>query len=531
MYLALYRKWRPLVFDDVIAQPQITTPLKNQISAGKTAHAYLFTGSRGTGKTTCSKIFAKAVNCPNQKDGNPCLECEICKGIDDGSLLDVVEIDAASNNGVDNIRDIREEAYFSPAVCKYRVYIIDEVHMLSDGAFNALLKIMEEPPPHIIFILATTEVQKIPATILSRCQRYDFKRILSEDIKQRLNFVAKEEKINLDDDAALLIAKIADGGMRDALSLLDRCTAMSEHIDLETVTSASGLAGKDYLFNLTEAIISNDITEGLKLIDSLHSTICDLGGLCDELISHFRNILISKTVTKPEELIVATSQEIEMFLSISDRLTLDEILAILQTLQDSAERIKRTTAKRLEFEMALIKICSADLLSNKQNGASSVDIEFFNNRIKELENLIKQNRQTLSSAKSQSTTSVSVQTSQKKTEKIDYSKFTPVSCFAEIVEVLKTTDPALAGMIHDAKAYEFEDTMVIVTDKDLFSGLMRNQTSAEHFSDAVLKQTGKRYKFKIKSSSKQETTEQQNTSSPLDAIEKAAREAGVLTTE
>ncbi len=552
MYLALYRKWRPLVFDDVIAQPHITTPLKNQVISGKTAHAYLFTGSRGTGKTTCSKILAKAVNCPNTENGNPCLDCDICRGIDDGSLLDVVEIDAASNNGVDNIREIREEANFTPAVCKYRVYIIDEAHMLSDGAFSALLKIMEEPPAHAIFILATTEVQKIPATILSRCQRYDFRRISSDAIAERLMYVAKQEKIDLSGEAAALIAKISDGGMRDALSLLDRCTAINEHITDDIVSSAAGIAGRDYLFDLSDAIIENNISRALGIINELHSQISNLGSLCDELITHFRNIMIAKTVTKPESLIVAPPGEIQQYLSAADRLSLDTILSHMKAFEVCSAQIKKTASKRLVLEMTLVEICSGS--SAQSNGDFGLkEIEFLNNRIKELESKI---TQTASSGASNSArqssnesgfaaqseyslpdyappsgsdnTATAVKTN--KNEKLDYSKFTPVACFPEILEQLKANDPALYGMLFGAKAFENGEVMLISTDKDLFSGLMHSHASAERLSDAVFKQTGKRYRFKIKNASKnnEENRNIKQTPSLLDELEKAAKDAGVL---
>ena len=244
MYKALYRKYRPMTFDDVVSQPHITTTLRNQLINGKTAHAYLFTGSRGTGKTTCARILAKALNCLHPVDGNPCLECEICRDADDNALADIIEIDAASNNGVDDVRDLRDGAVYTAERCRYKVYIIDEVHMLSKEAFNALLKIMEEPPPHVKFILATTEIHKVLPTILSRCQRYDFRRILPSDITERLMYVAEKENIKLDRDAAELIAKTADGGMRDALSLLDQCIAFSEDVTLDIVSGAAGIAGR-----------------------------------------------------------------------------------------------------------------------------------------------------------------------------------------------------------------------------------------------------------------------------------------------
>ena len=311
MYQALYRKWRPKDFSDVYGQPHVTRTLRSQLENGRISHAYLFTGSRGTGKTTCAKILSKAVNCLNPVDGNPCNECEICRGIENGSILDVIEIDAASNNGVDNIRDLREEANFTPANAKYRVYIIDEVHMLSIGAFNALLKTLEEPPSHVIFILATTEIHKLPSTILSRCQRFDFKRIAPEDITARLMYVAEKENVNLTSNAASLIARIADGGMRDALSLLDRCFAMGTDIDENTVSDAAGIAGTIHLFSFSEFVAKGDFTSSLRLVSKLHSESCDIDSLCTELTLHFRNLMVAKTVGDCEGLIVCSKDELE----------------------------------------------------------------------------------------------------------------------------------------------------------------------------------------------------------------------------
>jgi len=279
MYRVLYRKYRPRVFADVIGQPQVTTTLKNELQSDRIAHAYLFTGSRGTGKTTCSKILAKAVNCLSPVNGDPCGECAICRGIEDGSVMDVVEIDAASNNGVDDIRMLREEADFTPANAKYRVYIIDEVHMLSIGAFNALLKTLEEPPPHVLFILATTEVHKLPATILSRCQRFDFHRIPPEDIADRLTYVCEQEGCTIDRDAALLIAGIADGAMRDSLSLLDQVMGQGEHITQEQVRRTAGLADKSRLIALAEGILSHDTAGAIDIVDALHRDAKDMARL------------------------------------------------------------------------------------------------------------------------------------------------------------------------------------------------------------------------------------------------------------
>ncbi len=361
MYRALYRKWRPQVFTDVSGQNHITDTLQNEISTGRLSHAYLFTGSRGTGKTSCAKILSKAVNCLNPQNGNPCNECEICRGIDDGSILDVTEIDAASNNSVDNIRDLREEVNFTPAAAKYRVYIIDEVHMLSSGAFNALLKTLEEPPAHVLFILATTEVQKLPATILSRCQRFDFRRIPSEDIAARLMTVATNENLQLSEEAALLIARVSDGALRDALSILDQCAGYNEPITIKTVSNAAGLLGKDYLFELSDAILSENSSTILNIIDRLHSSSCDMERLMSELVNHFRNIMMAKTTKNPEKFIVCTPEELERYKDNAQKITNGTILYIMETLCKEASQLKYSAHQRAQTEAVLIRLCSPAL--------------------------------------------------------------------------------------------------------------------------------------------------------------------------
>ena len=376
LYRALYRKWRPQVFSDVSGQNHITETLKNEISSGRLSHAYLFTGSRGTGKTTCAKILAKAVNCLNPQDGSPCNECSICRGIDDGSILDVTEIDAASNNSVDNIRDLRDEVNFTPAAAKYRVYIIDEVHMLSSGAFNALLKTLEEPPQHVLFILATTEVQKLPATILSRCQRFDFRRIPPEDIAQRLLTVAENEKLQLDNDAALLIARVADGALRDALSILDQCAGYNEPITVKTVGNAAGLLGKDYLFEISDAILNGDSSAVLNIIDRLHSSSCDMERLMSELVNHFRNIMMAKTTKNPEKFIVSTPEELAKYKENGQKMTYGSLLHIMETLCKEASQLKYSSHQRAQTETTLIRLCTPAL---------STDNEAIVRRIDELE--------------------------------------------------------------------------------------------------------------------------------------------------
>lgn len=361
MYQVLYRKWRPQTFADVYGQPHVTTALKNELRTGRLAHAYLFTGSRGTGKTTCAKILAKAVNCLHPEDGDPCNECDVCQGIDSGAILDVVEIDAASNNGVDNIRELREEVNFTPSVAKYRVYIIDEVHMLSPGAFNALLKTLEEPPAHVVFILATTEVHKLPATILSRCQRFDFSRIPPEDIAARIQYVAGKENFTVTPDAALLLARLADGALRDALSLLDQCVSRSREITADVVAQATGMTGRDYLYDLSAAVRDENAGAALALIDTLYNASKDMERLCAELIEYFRNLMILKSVGDASGLIVAPPAEMERMRQESSLFTLPAVLHCMDVLQQALERLRGGVSRRVEMEMAVLKLCSPAL--------------------------------------------------------------------------------------------------------------------------------------------------------------------------
>ena len=373
MHKALYRKWRPQVFSDVSGQSHITETLIHEVEVGRLSHAYLFTGSRGTGKTTCAKILSKAVNCLNPQNGNPCNECGVCRGIDDGSILDVTEIDAASNNGVDNIRDLREEANFTPAVAKYRVYIIDEVHMLSTGAFNALLKTLEEPPSHVLFILATTEVHMLPATILSRCQRFDFRRIPPEAISKRLLLVAENENLKLAEDASMLIARIADGALRDALSILDQCASFSEEITLNVVSKAAGLLGRDYLFEISDAIKNQDSQSVLSIIDRLHASSCDMERLVNELVNHFRNVMITKTTKNPEEFIVCTPDELNRYKEYSSSVTYGTILYIMETLTTESAQLKYSAHQRAKVETMLIRLCSPKLSTEISALVSRID--------------------------------------------------------------------------------------------------------------------------------------------------------------
>lgn len=357
MYRALYRKWRPDVFADVVGREAITTALKNQIIHGKIGHAYLLTGTRGTGKTTCAKIFAKAVNCLSPNEGDPCGKCDICTGIENGTILDVVEIDAASNSGVDNIRDLRDETAYTPSSCTYKVYIIDEVHMLSTSAFNALLKIMEEPPSHIIFILATTEIHKVPATILSRCQRYDFTRIPEDAISAHVSKIAVAEGLTLSADAAALIARLADGALRDALSILDTCAVVKSEIDEETVRTMAGVTDGAYLFKLSAAISTKNIVEVLTLVATLREKSIDVKRLCEELINHYRNLLLSGVGADGLLSGLGTARETEYKNAAKEILQADAITAI-KALANALDRMGKGADSRIEFEIALLNLCT-----------------------------------------------------------------------------------------------------------------------------------------------------------------------------
>lgn len=353
MYRALYRKWRPQRFEDVVGQRAIVTALKNQITANRVGHAYLFTGVRGTGKTTCAKIFAKAVNCLHPVNGDPCGECEICKGIDNGSILDVVEMDAASNNGVDDIRDLRDETAYTPSACKYKVYIIDEVHMLSTAAFNALLKTLEEPPAHVIFILATTEIQKVPATILSRCQRYDFTRIGPEDIARRVEYIAGEEKLELSPDGAELIARLADGALRDALSILDTCAGVTARIDADVVRRMAGVTDRSYLFRISDALEAQDGATALAQLAQLRQQSVDVKRLTEELIAHYRALMLAALPGGQSLLSGVSPEEEALYLEKGPQLGQREAIRAIRALGSALEHMTRGSDQRIELELAL----------------------------------------------------------------------------------------------------------------------------------------------------------------------------------
>lgn len=369
MYLALYRKYRPRTFDDVISQEHITTTLKNQIINGSAGHAYLFTGSRGTGKTTCAKILAMAVNCLYPRDGSPCLECERCREIMDGTTTDIVEMDAASNNGVDDVRQLRDEVAYTPVSCKYRVYIIDEVHMLSVQAFNALLKTLEEPPPHVKFILATTELHKVPATISSRCQRFEFRRVNIADSAERLLAVAEKEGVSLERDAAEFISRLSDGGMRDALSILDRCISADTHITSETVRECAGVADRKHLFAFSEMIARKDTAGCIRLLGELHKGSKDIALIVDELSGQFRDLMLYKTVPDDKELLTALPDEYGELARIAEMYSIADILRCLTLLQQCADGIGKVKQRKTLAEMCFVRMCmDADIRAENTAG-------------------------------------------------------------------------------------------------------------------------------------------------------------------
>ncbi len=366
-YQAIYRKWRPAVFEDIVGQGHVTGTLKSQVMNDHISHAYLFCGTRGTGKTTAAKVFSRAVNCLNTKDGSPCNECEICKGILDGSITDVAEIDAASNNGVDNIREIRDDVNYVALRTKYRVYIIDEVHMLSDGAFNALLKTLEEPPPHVLFILATTAPHKVPETILSRCQRFDFKRIRTNDIIARMKEIAYGDGLKISDDAFSLLARLADGSMRDGLSILERCvSACGESIGVDEITSVLGIAGNEACFECATAVVESNSAKILSLINTLVSEGKDLNLFIDRLVAHFHDLMIAKLSDNPDEIIEASVEDLIKIKAQAEKFTFDALTRCSDILNNARSEAKWVKSPRMIYELALIKLTRPTIDDSKE---------------------------------------------------------------------------------------------------------------------------------------------------------------------
>ncbi len=491
-YTALYRKYRPTVFSDVYGQEHITETLKSELQNGKTVHAYLFTGTRGTGKTTCAKILAKAVNCLNPKDGNPCGECEICKAIAEDKLTDICEIDAASNNGVDDIRTLREQVNFSPSVAKYRVYIIDEVHMLSQSAFNALLKTLEEPPAHVIFILATTEVHKLPSTILSRCQRFDFRRIDPERITDRIKYIAEKEGFTVTDDAAKLIAAAADGGMRDALSVLDLCASVSKNVTEETVVSVCAMAGNEYLLKLADCIKNKNTDEALILLNELHNSSVDMQRLLSELTEHFRDLMIAKTIKEENLPIVCSKKKLEDIKNQASRYDIREIISVLEVMQNTAGKMQNGN-RRTEMEMMIIRLCNPALgndLASLESRISALEV----NGTPFVSTVNPEPQKSEPKKNSHNIDSVADITADIKYDDLPLNDISPeepefsprktvsvsegaLKNWEDILKILKTTCPIIAGVLHGSNAYIEGDRLLIETDNAQFRSLINGSNT------------------------------------------------------
>lgn len=558
MYRVLYRKWRPAVFTDVSGQEHITSTLQNEVSSGRLNHAYLFTGSRGTGKTTCAKILAKAVNCLNPQNGNPCGECEICKGIDDGSILDIVEMDAASNRKIDDIRQIIDEVQFKPAKCKYRVYIVDEVHMLTTEAFNALLKTLEEPPEHVIFILATTEVHKLPQTIRSRCQRFDFHRIPPKAIADRVEYVVSQENAEITESAALMLASVADGALRDALSLLDSCLAVSSHIDEEVVRNAAGLVSKTYLFELATAIINKNPTKSLEIIDRLYSESKDMARLCDELVEHFRALMLIKTIKNPRDILIMSDDEFEQAVTQSDYLSLADIVFYMDVLSRAYQRMGRGTGDRTELEMALVKLSATELDST---------VEALTARVTALEKAVKRGitvnyaQPAQQSVQAEAVQSASVPNTQTKVEEpfakpepehkkapvakpapevkpvaqrasvnLDelYDNAVPFARWVEVVDSLKSVSRSIAAAFAGSTAYESGNYLLIDTNNELAFDLLRQNGRRAEIKQTLLELTGKNYSL---GPYKRSTPKKVEKTDPLNSLVQSLEGSGVEITQ
>ena len=567
MYRVLYRKWRPQTFDDVSGQEHITTTLKNEVVAGRLNHAYLFTGSRGTGKTTCAKILAKAVNCLDSHNGNPCGKCEACRGIDDGSILDVVEMDAASNRNIDDIRQIIDEVQFKPARCKYRVYIIDEVHMLTTQAFNALLKTLEEPPEHVIFILATTEVHKLPQTILSRCQKFEFHRITPRAIADRLLFVAQQEDVTLSDSAAMLVASVADGALRDGLSLLDRCIAISSDIDEDVVRNAAGLARKTYLYELATCVINKNTAKSLEIIDRLYGESKDMARLCDELIAHFRALMLIKSVRNPRDILVMSEDEFEEAQTQSDYLSLADIVYYMDVLSRAYQRMGKGTGDRTELEMAMVKLASAELdgttealtqrisaLEKAVKYKVTVDYVTASEKVGEKLRGHKSEISEESDFEEQTTEQIQKTAETESVEEPEkpkapvakpapvpvskpartpanldeiYKNAKPFPEWVDVVSNMKPVSRAIAAAFSGSTAYVSGSYLLIDTSNEMAFELLKNGTRREEIRKIILETTGRVYKlgpYKRAEEKKKETD-------PLDVLKNGLEGTGIKITE
>ena len=511
MYRALYRKWRPTTFDDVVGQEHITSILKYQCKEGKHSHAYLFCGTRGTGKTTCSKILAKALNCLSPVDGNPCGKCAACMSIDSGSCMDVVEMDAASNNGIDDIRDIRDEVVYTPSELKYKVYIIDEVHMLSINAFNGLLKTLEEPPSYVVFILATTEMHKLPTTIISRCQRYDFRKMSSDDIIGRLKYIAKEEGISITEDAARLISRLASGGMRDAISLFELCSGSANKIDIELVSEVLGVSGTETLYDIVSSVKKKDYGRIFSIVRDIENSSKDIAVFWQELISYYRDMLVAKTLRDSASYLELSQGEVEKMRELVSDMTSSEIIRQSKIIDSALLSMQRAGSyKRNVAEMTLIRLCDPSL---------DVSSESLLSRISELEAHVMR----LSSMLNNATLSVNELAIAEKSEEKSFdfvdavndpidTRETPVDscketviekepefvpsaasvdrtelkCWEDVIEKIKSSIPTAKGFIDNSEAYKNSDgDYTIIVDSDMAIKMLSRERTRNAIADAI----------------------------------------------
>ncbi len=559
MYQALYRKWRPKTFDDVAGQEHITTTLRNELKNDRISHAYLFTGSRGTGKTTCAKLLAKAVNCLNPQNGSPCGECEICREIDNGTSIDVFEMDAASNRKIDDIRSIIDEVQGTPYKCRYKVYIIDEVHMLTAESFNALLKILEEPPKHVVFILATTEVHKIMLTIQSRCQRFDFHRIPPRAIADRLLYVANQEDIALDDSAAMLIASVSDGALRDALSLLDRCISISRDVSDEVVRSAAGLADKGYLYDLAACVIHKNTAKALEIVDRLYGEAKDMPLLCDELLTHFRSLMLIKSVKNPRDIVVFTDSEFEQAQTQADYLSLADIVYYMDILSRSYQRMGKGTGDRVEMEMALVKLTAPEL--DVTNEAVAARITALEKAVKRGITVVAQPAVQTEEPKTEPKAETKTEESAPEETLIDppaekeppkqpakkpqpapapvpakgggvdivalSKNAKPFPQWTEIVESFRTVSKSISAALTGSQAFENGNYLLIQADSDMAFELLRNSERRRDVHNAVFEHTGKHYRLGPYKTAEKKQEEQD----PLQSLKQRLKDSGIDYTE
>lgn len=509
MHLSLYRKYRPKTFSDVVGQEHITGILQKEVASGRVHHAYIFTGSRGTGKTTCAKILAKAINCESHDNGNPCLSCSICEDIDNGSVLDIVEIDAASNTGVDNIRDLKEEAMFTPARGKYRVFIIDEVHMLSSNAFNALLKILEEPPKHVVFILATTEVDEVLPTVLSRCQRFDFKRITGEKIAERLKYVADKEGFKISDDAARLIAKISDGALRDGLSILEQCSVYSADITSETVALAAGIAGREYITRVLEYIKGGDLGACLNVLAELYSGGKNLVNFIEEVAVAMRDVMVLKCSEGNEELLNCMPDEVPFYKDFAASVSMEWCLNKLAVLKDGIDGVGKSFNDRVFAELMLVRLCKGtDVFEIKRAEAPAETVKPVP-APKKAEEKKEKAPEIIEEPKAE------VKEEPKKSEPEAFTKWN------DVLISLGAKSPMLSNILAGSEAKCDGEAVYVIPENEFFHTMIRKDNNAALLLSSIQEVSGKQYKLKVAA------VKVKTKVSPLEELAKRAEEEGI----